>query len=233
MSPELFAFNIDLTGRLLAAAVLGAVIGVERELSDQQAGLRTHLLVSIGSALFTVLSIYGFASVGPQGAQGSVDPSRIAAQIVTGVGFLGAGAIIRQGISVRGLTTAASLWATAAVGLAAGAGQVVVATVATLIILISLGPLARVAKWLRVRGSTDFQVRIEITDMEALGTVVTHLAGGTVEIASVGTRQLDGGHCEVTLLLVLPTRGHPARILDELAALPHVILLESTLIARS
>jgi putative Mg2+ transporter-C (MgtC) family protein len=233
MTPEQVALNVDLAGRLLVGALLGAVIGIERELADQQAGLRTHLLVALGSALFTVVSIYGFASVGPLGAQGSVDPSRVAAQIVTGVGFLGAGAIIRQGISVRGLTTAASLWATAAIGLAAGAGQPAIAAVSTVIMVVSLGPLVRVAKWLRVRGATELQVCLELDEIEALGAVVTHLAGGSVEIASVGTRQLERGHLEVTLLLVLPTRGHPARILDELASLEHVSLLESRSVART
>jgi len=103
--------------RLFVAAALGGAIGLERELRERQAGLRTHLVVSVGSALFTLVSAYGFSNFGAR-----VDPTRIAAQIVTGIGFLGAGAIIRQGLSVRGLTTAASLWLVAAIGMAAGAG---------------------------------------------------------------------------------------------------------------
>src|SRR5436305_8007639 len=97
--------------RLVVAAGLGGAIGFERELRERQAGLRTHLVVSVGSALFTLVSAYGFHSF-----DGKVDPTRIAAQIVSGIGFLGAGAIIRQGLSVRGLTTAASLWLVAAIG---------------------------------------------------------------------------------------------------------------------
>ena len=97
--------------------MLGAAIGAEREFRERQAGLRTHLVVSVGAALFTLVSAYGFAEFGRK-----VDPTRIAAQIVTGIGFLGAGAIIRQGLSVRGLTTAATLWLVAAIGMAAGAG---------------------------------------------------------------------------------------------------------------
>ena len=89
--------------RLFVAAVLGGAIGLERELRERQAGLRTHLVVSVGAALFTLVSAYGFTDWGVR-----VDPTRIAAQIVTGIGFLGAGAIIRQGLSVRGLTTAAT-----------------------------------------------------------------------------------------------------------------------------
>jgi putative Mg2+ transporter-C (MgtC) family protein len=231
--PADLALQFDLVGRLLTAAALGAVIGIEREISDQQAGLRTHLLVALGSALFTVVSIFGFANLGPGAAQGAVDPSRIAAQIVTGVGFLGAGAIIRQGISVRGLTTAASLWATAAIGLAAGAGQIVVAAAATVIMVLSLGPLTRVAKWLRGRGAGEFQVRLEIQELEAVGSIMTHLAGGSVDVAGVATRRIDPDRTEVTLLLDLASHGHPARVLDELASLPGVKLLDSTEVPRS
>jgi putative Mg2+ transporter-C (MgtC) family protein len=126
--------------RLFVAAALGGAIGLERELRERQAGLRTHLVVSVGSALFTLVSAYGFHSFG-----GKVDPTRIAAQIVSGIGFLGAGAIIRQGLSVRGLTTAASLWLVAAIGMASGAGYWDGALIATLGALLTLGPLRIVA----------------------------------------------------------------------------------------
>jgi putative Mg2+ transporter-C (MgtC) family protein len=126
--------------RIFMAAALGGAIGLERELRERQAGLRTHLVVSVGSALFTLVSAYGFASF-----DGKVDPTRIAAQIVSGIGFLGAGAIIRQGLSVRGLTTAASLWLVAAIGMAAGAGYWEGALVATLGALLTLGPLRVIA----------------------------------------------------------------------------------------
>ena len=109
--------------RLALAAALGGAIGFERELRDREAGLRTHMLVCLGSALFTIVSAYGFHEFLVGGDQVvRADPTRIAAQIVTGIGFLGAGAIIRQGVSVRGLTTAATLWVAAAIGMACGAG---------------------------------------------------------------------------------------------------------------
>lgn len=130
--------------RLGIAAGLGAAIGIERELRDREAGLRTHMLVALGAALFTVVSAYGFADVLGRGDPNVVerlDPSRIAAQVVSGIGFLGAGAIIRQGLSVRGLTTAASLWIVAAIGMAAGAGMYAAASIGTVIVLFSLGPL--------------------------------------------------------------------------------------------
>src|SRR5918992_1297777 len=128
--------------RLALAAVLGGLIGIEREIRLREAGLRTHLLVAVGSALFTIVGAYGFDEFLQSGeAVVRADPTRIAAQIVTGIGFLGAGAIIRQGFSVRGPTTAATLWVVAAVGLAAGAGYYSAAVITTAVVLIALYPL--------------------------------------------------------------------------------------------
>jgi len=117
--------------------VLGAIIGFERELHRQPAGFRTHALVSLGAALFTIVSAYGFDG-------SSVDPTRIAAQIVTGIGFIGAGTILQHRGSVRGLTTAASLWAVAAIGMASGAGMLSMAVIGTFLILVVLVFLDRV-----------------------------------------------------------------------------------------
>jgi putative Mg2+ transporter-C (MgtC) family protein len=128
--------------RLFVAAILGGAIGMERELRERQAGLRTHLVVCVGSALFTLVSAYGFHDFIQAGnAYARIDPTRIAAQIVSGIGFLGAGAIIRQGLSVRGLTTAATLWLVAAIGMASGAGYYDAAVIATLGAILTLGPL--------------------------------------------------------------------------------------------
>jgi putative Mg2+ transporter-C (MgtC) family protein len=133
--------------RLAVAMLLGGAIGLERELDEKAAGLRTHVLVAGGSALFTLVSAYGFSAVLGDGKAVSYDPSRIAAQVVTGVGFLGAGVIFRQGFAIRGLTTAASLWLVAAVGMAAGAGYWAGAVLATLAAIVSLRPL----EWLKER----------------------------------------------------------------------------------
>jgi putative Mg2+ transporter-C (MgtC) family protein len=128
--------------RLSVAAALGGAIGFERELRDREAGLRTHMLVCLGSALFTIVSAYGFREFLNSGDQViRADPTRIAAQIVTGIGFIGAGAIIRQGLSIRGLTTAATLWVAAAIGMAAGAGYYPGAVLGTVITIVALGPL--------------------------------------------------------------------------------------------
>lgn len=132
------AVQLELIARLALALGLGAVVGVERERHRQPAGLRTHMLVTVGAALFTIVSAYGFSGE-------LADPTRIAAQIVTGIGFIGAGAILHYRGNVKGLTTAASLWAMAAVGMATGAGLYVIAVAATIMVLVTLWILDRVA----------------------------------------------------------------------------------------
>lgn len=122
--------------RLLVAAILASLIGLERERSHRAAGLRTYILVSIGSALFTLVGYYGFHSTAI-----NRDPARVAAQIVTGIGFLGAGTILRQGVVIRGLTTAAGLWAAAAIGMACGVGWYKISVASTLLVIIVLALL--------------------------------------------------------------------------------------------
>src|ERR1044072_724913 len=142
----------EATLRIVSAAALGGAVGIERELREHDAGFRTHMLVAIGSALFTIVSAYAFRDLLLAG--GNVvraDPTRIAAQIVTGIGFLGAGAIIRQGLSVRGLTTAATLWVVAAIGMAAGAGYYSAAGLSTALVLLALYPLRIIAYRILIR----------------------------------------------------------------------------------
>src|SRR4029453_824876 len=129
--------DLELLGRLLLAAGLGGAIGAERELNDQAAGLRTHMLLTIGACLFTLVSAYGFGA-GPR------DPSRLAAQIVTGIGFLGGGAIVRPGLRVKGPRPAARIGATAAVGVAVAAGQYVLGVGGAVLVSVTLLGLRRV-----------------------------------------------------------------------------------------
>ncbi|MBM2821511.1 MAG: MgtC/SapB transporter [Thermoleophilia bacterium] len=156
MVPDL-TFQEELL-RILLAAGLGAAVGIERELREHEAGLRTHMLVAVGSALFTLVSAYGFGEFFAQtGPIVPVDPTRIAAQIVTGIGFLGAGAIIRQGANIRGLTTAATLWAVAAIGMAAGAGYYGGAVATTIVVIFALWPLRILTR--RLLGREDDEAR--------------------------------------------------------------------------
>lgn len=153
MSIELFPQTLATEALLLLSAfVLSGVIGVERELRQKSAGARTHILVGMGSALFTLVSAYGFAHV--LGDDVILDPSRIAAQIVTGIGFIGAGVIfVRQNI-ISGLTTAASIWVTAAVGMACGAGMPVIAAITVVLYLVAVTVVTYVVRRLPQHGRT-------------------------------------------------------------------------------
>ena len=168
----------DALGRLALAAALGSIIGLEREFREREAGLRTHLLVSLGSALFTIVSAFGFHDVLTHDPQVVVrlDPSRVAAQIVSGIGFLGAGAIIRQGLSIRGLTTAATLWVVAAIGMAAGAGFYSVAIITTVVALVALWPLRYIAYRMidRVKPEED-RIVVEMREGHSLAELLTNV----------------------------------------------------------
>jgi putative Mg2+ transporter-C (MgtC) family protein len=191
----------DLAIRMLVAAVLGAAIGLEREIHEHPAGMRTHLLVSLGSAIFTVLSIYGFQGVGGNGVAATVDPTRIAAQVVSGIGFLGAGAILKDGIVIRGLTTAASLWATAAVGMAAGAGEYVIGAVGAGIVLISLWPLNALAERLHGSATPEVQVRLQLDRVDLVGRVSSILLENKLEIGSISTQRLSKNSYQADLMV--------------------------------
>jgi len=123
------AQEIEIAVRLLLAAIFGLAVGYERRSADKPAGLRTLSLVCLGSAIFTIISAFGFETA---------DQSRVAAQIVAGVGFLGAGTILRSGVTISGLTTAATIWATAAIGMAVGSGLYIVSVSGTVLVLVIL-----------------------------------------------------------------------------------------------
>jgi putative Mg2+ transporter-C (MgtC) family protein len=181
------SLQVELSIRLIIAAGLGAAVGAEREIHGHPAGMRTHMLVALGSALFTVLSIHGFGQDDPAK---NIDPTRIAAQIVSGIGFLGAGAILKDGVVIRGLTTAASLWAVAAVGTASGAGEYFVAGVATVVILVSLWPLNALAERLHGSAEPEVQVRLHMNSAERIGQVSTALVANHMRIGTIQTQRL-------------------------------------------
>ncbi|MBQ3641037.1 MgtC/SapB family protein [bacterium] len=131
-----FMLDADILLRIIMSVILGSVIGLEREITNKSAGLRTQILVCLGACVFTILSIYGFAKAVTLYPLG--DPSRVAAQIITGIGFIGAGTVLRQGLTVTGLTTASTLWIVAAIGMACGCGKIGLAVVATIIAVVIL-----------------------------------------------------------------------------------------------
>jgi putative Mg2+ transporter-C (MgtC) family protein len=216
--PELSTW--DALARLFIAAVLGGAIGLERELRDHEAGFRTHLLVSVGACVFTLVSAYAWTDWTFSTPRGLVfDPTRIAAQIVTGIGFLGAGAIIVRGISVRGLTTAATLWVVAAIGMAAGTAYYSVAIGATVLVLVSLGPLRVVSKQMvsRVRPE-EAELAIKLAPEGVAANVLARIeeAGGTIQTVEFGDER------NVDVVLRASRRAESARVAEEVSTLDDV-----------
>ena len=207
--------------RLALAAVFGGAIGIEREFREREAGLRTHMLVSVGSALFTITSAYGFRDFLVHGTNVvRADPSRVAAQIVTGIGFLGAGAIIRQGLAVRGLTTAATLWVCAAIGLAAGTGYYSAALMTTLVVVFLLWPMRIVARRVFDRPHTH-RLEVRLGGDGGSSAVLEVLERLGVRITSFDLVE-DDGSSKLDLLLDLPRGVMPEAVVRSLFAVPGV-----------
>ena len=171
----------ELSLRLVVAMILGALIGTERELRAKAAGFRTHFLVALGSALFCIVSQFGF----PEGLR---DSSRVAAQVVSGIGFLGAGTIILQRSRVRGLTTAAGLWVTAAIGLACGTGLYLIATITTLLALLGLELLILLFPH---TSSTILALSFKTESKEQLKSALAQIKSHVVEIITYEVKELD------------------------------------------
>ncbi len=220
--------EIEVVLRLLVTVALCGAIGFERETRDQSAGFRTHILLGLGAALFTLVSAYGFAPFteaalesGGRGVQ--FDPTRITAQVATGVGFLGAGAIIRQGTDIRGLTTAASLWATAAIGVAAGAGYLFGAAATTTIVLLSLYLLRKVRALIIPRLRTDYGI-LSVT-FEGPGSGISDVTA-LLEDHDITVRSLDAEleseKAHYSIRMRIPPSRNAQDVLEEITALPNV-----------
>jgi len=191
MIPEL-----DMVLRIAAAGLLGGIIGYERQARHKSAGLRTHILVSMGSCLIMILSINIYSAV--QGLT-NADPTRLAAQVVSGIGFLGAGSIMKEGLTVKGLTTAASLWVVSGVGLAVGSGYYLAAVVTTLLVFITLTVLTKVEH----RSCTLDTATFAITTIDSpgqLGLICSTLGLLNISIVDVKIEERD------PLLIILAVR---------------------------
>jgi putative Mg2+ transporter-C (MgtC) family protein len=191
-----YAISGDAVVRLLAALVCGALVGLEREANDQPAGLRTHVAVCMGAALFGVISTLGFLDYEKARAATNIqiDVTRVASQVVVGIGFLGAGMIFRQGTAVRNLTTAASLWVVSAIGLASGIGHVGDAAVGTVLLLGSLVLLRPLRSTLRrlTRGNDAALLRVTLADGADPSVLLANLAGLALDLSHVATEKHDG-----------------------------------------
>jgi putative Mg2+ transporter-C (MgtC) family protein len=209
--------------RLVLAGVLGGAIGAEREIREREAGLRTHMLVSIGAALFTIVSAYAWGEFNFSAESGiTYDPTRIAAQVVTGIGFLGAGAIIRQGLSVRGLTTAASLWVVAAIGIASGAGYYSGAVITTVVVLVSLWPLRILAHRIleRIRPG-ELRLEVELLSNESPSVLLQSLESRGVAVRAFEVE--DARDRRRVALEVRLAESQPESVTAELMRLEQVL----------
>ncbi|ALS23824.1 MULTISPECIES: MgtC/SapB family protein [Paenibacillus] len=216
--------TLHITLRLLLALLLGGVIGFEREQNNRAAGLRTHILVCLGSTLIMLLSMYGFAEFAKLDNV-RLDPARLAAQVISGIGFLGAGTILFTGKSITGLTTAASLWVVAAIGLAVGAGFYYASVLTCALALVSLFLLNLVEqKYFHTKKTLFF--KLEATDSPSLlGRVVTMLSkqGNVIQKLSVEEIPMENGNrLQITLMLRLAKNVKVAQTVEELMSLDGV-----------
>jgi putative Mg2+ transporter-C (MgtC) family protein len=207
----------DLLLRLGAAALLGSLIGLERQRLDKAAGLRTHMLVSVGSALVMIVSAYGFERVIDPGRI-VLDPSRVAAQVVSGIGFLGAGTIVVRKQSVHGLTTAASIWAVAAIGMAAGGALYLAATAATVVMLVILALVRPLEDRLLGRGRLDRRTfNLTVSEPFELEAIESRFRQAGVEIGRVRVRDgLSPGEREIEVACGPATAPSALRLAGQL-----------------
>lgn len=197
-----FSLDGDAGVRLLAAALLGGAVGLEREASDQAAGLRTHIAVALGASLFGVISTLGFVEFDRERASTvlQADVTRVASNVVVGIGFLGAGVIIQRGGTVRNLTTAASLWVVAAIGLACGVGDVTTAAIAAAVLLASLVVLRPVRTYVRHRwGRRTVAVVVHVRPHVPMESLARRLLESADVEAGPFTVRRDGELLEVSL----------------------------------
>ena len=219
MAPEL-ALEESLL-RLVLVAVLAGAIGVERELRDQDAGLRTHMLVGVGAALFVLAGNFAWTELTFGSEEGVVlDPSRVVAYVVTGVGFLGAGAIIKTGATVRGLTTAASLWVVAAIGVVVGSGEYVLGVLATGAVLLSLWPVKKLAGLLGIRSSHSRHLVVELEPGARVNALVAAVEDAGAEVLS--TTIADDLAARRLTMAVAGKETDMVDLLQELAQAPDV-----------
>lgn len=205
----------DFVWRLVLAALFGTIIGLDREYREKEAGFRTHFLVSLGSALMMIVSQYGFSEILTHDGV-SLDPSRIAAQVVSGIGFIGAGTIIFNHQIVRGLTTAASLWATAGIGLTAGAGMSWLALAATILTLVALEGLRLVFRSL---GSRRMVVVFSASDRTGVADTLDRIrTDGYMVVSYEVVPQVVGGD-GITYRVTMVVKAKPGSDNNQLLAL--------------
>lgn len=213
--------NVDFMLRLLVAGILGAIIGLDREYRAKEAGYRTHFLVSLGSALIMIVSQYGFQEIIKENSV-TLDPSRVAAQVVSGIGFIGAGTIILQKQIVRGLTTAAGIWATAGIGLAVGAGMYAIGIATTVLTLIGLELLSYIFKSVGMKSS---MIAFSTNNKDTLMQIADRFNSKDYMIVSYEMQTLHPGEMEsyqVTMVIKSKRNNDEGHLLSLMQNFPDV-----------
>ena len=197
-------YNILVLSRIGFSIFFGFLLGFEREITGKFAGLRTHILVCTGACIFTILSIYGFKMQETAGFIGTNDPARIAAQIITGIGFIGAGTVMRSGTNILGITTAATLWVCAAVGMACGTGQFSLATIATLstmAILILIRIFEKKVIQQRISHYRNIEIKLS-TSIRNIDEINAIIEKNFARITKLDKKVLNGNDLKINLTVI-------------------------------
>ncbi|AUN13038.1 MgtC/SapB family protein [Paraclostridium sordellii] len=217
---EIIITAIDIITRLLIALIIGGLTGLEREKSYQFAGFRTHILVAVGSCITSITSVILFIDYG---GKTSLDPSRLTAQVLSGIGFLGTGAILKNSSGIRGLTTAAGIWATACIGIAIGYGQYTLGILAWVFVLITLYILKNIDKLL-FRKKQNI-LTIEVDDINIISTLYNKLEKSQIKINNIDINNGDKGYI-VNFFIVYDRRIMVEKIILELNDLKNIISID-------
>ena len=206
-------FQLECLIRILLACFCGFIIGLERSKRQKEAGIRTHIILAMGCAIMTIVSKYGFTDVIKQGM--NVEPSRLASNIITGIGFLGAGVIFVRGGSVRGLTTAAGLWACACMGLSIGIGFYTIAILGTVFALVAFLLLPRL-EILLTRGSNRVELHIELYSRQDLKKLIDYIRskGGKINLIDYNSSYANSGLSVYTINMISWTKNTGILIKD-------------------
>jgi len=215
--------NIELTVRLVLACVLGGLIGIERERTKHPAGFRTHILVCVGSALVMLCNLFIYEKYR---FMVNIDPARLGAQVISGIGFLGAGTILKEGATVKGLTTAASLWTVAGIGLSVGLGFYSGAAVATVLVLITLMLFSRFESY--ITGNKKYALlKIKSVDRPGqIGRIGTELGRSNIQIKDISMEPVDEGTILIKVRVNRLRNDFGSELMDSLSSIDGILYIE-------
>jgi putative Mg2+ transporter-C (MgtC) family protein len=215
--------GLEIAARLLLSCVLGGLVGIERERNKRPAGFRTHILVCIGSALVMLSNLYIFEKYRHVA---NIDPARLGAQVISGIGFLGAGTILKEGVTVKGLTTAASLWAVAGIGLAIGIGFYFGAVAATVFVLITLVVFSRFESFM-TGGKRYTILKIKTLDRPGqIGKIGTELGNSSIQIEDISMEPLDDNVILVKVRVNRAKYDFGSELMDSLSKIDGILYVE-------